>query len=234
MKMRIVDSDGELRTYSLEEHGEYLMRAIQGNFGLFGIIWDITFKAPPLMIVKHMSVYETVGRIMHDDQFLKDLLANNWSVELFWFPFNSMTQPEAVEAIFDGDVDHYEWNPMQDKMWIKIINPIENAGNINKGRKFYNFRKFRDWLSTTGYNVADAVVKFEKRPNLIPWLTKFQHDDIERSWPPDDVWIQQLPHALHYRSQVTDIKVSTMEFAIDVGHNFQNLRKAMLVSKYLQ
>ena len=228
-KIRIIDCNGDFHVYSKDEIDQEKFQAIQGSFGLFGIIWDITFDVPPLMIVRTVNAYETVEKVMQEN-YLKDLLDNNWSVELFWFPFNSMTTPETLEAIFEGDVDCDEWDPMKDKMWIRKINPEENAGEI-KGRKYYKWQSFTDWLQMVGYNTGDAILGFGERPNLTPWFLKNQYDLIEDYYSADEMISQQLPYAIHYREHIPEIKCLDLEFAIDVGKDYQNIKKATLVMR---
>lgn len=48
-KMRIIDSKGELRMYSMEDDID-MMRAVQCNLGLWGIIVDFTLKVIPISI----------------------------------------------------------------------------------------------------------------------------------------------------------------------------------------
>ena len=43
VRMRIIDSEGELRTYSMKDDPD-MMHAIQCNLGLWGLIVDLTLK----------------------------------------------------------------------------------------------------------------------------------------------------------------------------------------------
>lgn len=43
VKMRVFDSNGELRTYSLDKDKD-LFKAVSAAFGCFGIVYDVTFK----------------------------------------------------------------------------------------------------------------------------------------------------------------------------------------------
>lgn len=43
VQMRVFDSNGELRTYSLEKDKD-VFKAVSAAFGCFGIVYDVTFK----------------------------------------------------------------------------------------------------------------------------------------------------------------------------------------------
>ena len=60
----------------------------QGNFGLFGVIYDVTFEMFPEMIVETRNITDkTAEQVFYDKGFLKDLLENNEYVEILWLPF---------------------------------------------------------------------------------------------------------------------------------------------------
>ena len=60
--------------------------------GLFGVMTDITFKVEPMVIVKTENDFSlTVEDLFYDPDCLKKLHDDNWSVEIFWFPFNSLS-----------------------------------------------------------------------------------------------------------------------------------------------
>ena len=70
--------------------------------GLFGVMTDITFKVEPMVIVKTENDFSlTVEDLFYDPDCLKKLHDDNWSVEIFWFPFNSCllyTSPSPRDA----------------------------------------------------------------------------------------------------------------------------------------
>ena len=55
-----------------------------------------------------------MGDLFYKDGTFGQLVKANWSVELFWFPFNSIEIHEAIEAIVEKDVDFGDWDP---KVW---------------------------------------------------------------------------------------------------------------------
>ena len=65
--------------------------------GLFGVMTDITFKVEPMVIVKTENDFSlTVEDLFYDPDCLKKLHDDNWSVEIFWFPFNSLSWLELM------------------------------------------------------------------------------------------------------------------------------------------
>ncbi len=76
--MRIIDSSGELREYNKDKDSEVLMQAIQGNFGLFGIIYDITFDMWPQTIVEVENRFEEMEKIWYDKEYFKKTLDDHW------------------------------------------------------------------------------------------------------------------------------------------------------------
>ena len=71
VRMRIVDSDGELRTFSRADDND-MFNAVATNLGLFGVIFDMTFDLFDELTAKA----EHVGRIekrlrqrVQEDQF---------------------------------------------------------------------------------------------------------------------------------------------------------------------
>ena len=65
--------------------------------GLFGVMTEITFKVEPMVIVKTVNDFSfTVGDLFYDHNQLKNLHDDNWSLEIFWFPFNSLSWLELT------------------------------------------------------------------------------------------------------------------------------------------
>lgn len=52
---------------------------------------DITLKVEPMVIVRTENDFSyTVDDVFYNSANLKKLWDENWSVEIFWFPFNSL------------------------------------------------------------------------------------------------------------------------------------------------
>ena len=53
---------------------------------------NITMAVEPMVIVSTVNDFSlTVGQVFDDPGKLQELHDNNWSVEIFWFPFNSLS-----------------------------------------------------------------------------------------------------------------------------------------------
>lgn len=57
VKMRVFDSNGELRTYSSDGTDEDidLFRAVAAGFGCFGIVYDMTIKVNSFIIYMYIK-----------------------------------------------------------------------------------------------------------------------------------------------------------------------------------
>jgi FAD/FMN-containing dehydrogenase len=62
-----------------------MFRAVAGNFGCFGVIFDMTIQLVPEIIVKTENLYYDLEDIFFNPASMKSLVENNWSVEIFWF-----------------------------------------------------------------------------------------------------------------------------------------------------
>ena len=102
----------------------------QCSLGLFGVMYDFTVKVKPMKIVENESTFPTIGDIFYKPGELKRLVKENWSVEIFWFPFNSMSWLGTLVAFGEGRVLETgflpgSWDPKKDQIWLKRINQVE-------------------------------------------------------------------------------------------------------------
>jgi hypothetical protein len=89
-----------------------MLRAVAGNFGCFGVIFDMTIQLVPEIIVKTENVYYDLEDLFFNPASMKSLVENNWSVEIFWFPYNSL-------SVFDYETKN-------DDIWVRAINKVKN------------------------------------------------------------------------------------------------------------
>ena len=60
--------------------------------GLFGVMTDITMEVQPMVIVEVVNDFEyTVEDLFYHPEKLEKLYSENWSLEIFWFPYNSLS-----------------------------------------------------------------------------------------------------------------------------------------------
>jgi hypothetical protein len=89
-----------------------MLRVVAGNFGCFGVIFDMTIQLVPEIIVKTENVYYDLEDLFFNPASMKSLVENNWSVEIFWFPYNSL-------SVFDYETKN-------DDIWVRAINKVKN------------------------------------------------------------------------------------------------------------
>ena len=127
--IKLVDSSGEVKTFKYGADSDSVMQALQVNLGLFGIITEITMKVQPAKLVEVRNLFPTVLDTFFNPEKLREIVTNNWSCEMFWFPFNSMKlvqgHGDLIWATLEGRVSTFTWNPMVDQVWVRAINPLK-------------------------------------------------------------------------------------------------------------
>lgn len=84
----------------------------------------MTVAVQKLETVKVDTTYPTVGSLLYGGSpKLWQLLNDNWSVELLWFPFNSLG---LIGGIMEGIPLISAWQPKLDEVWVRAIN-VENG-----------------------------------------------------------------------------------------------------------
>ena len=65
--------------------------------GLFGVMTSITMEVQPMTIVKVENDFSyTVEDLFYNPTTLEQLHEDNWSLEIFWFPYNSLSWLELI------------------------------------------------------------------------------------------------------------------------------------------
>lgn len=211
VKMRVFDSNGELRTYSSEgtEEDIDLFRAVSAGFGCFGIVYDMTIKMDPEIIVKTCNFYRNMNDTFHSEEKLRDLIHNNWAVEIFWFPFSSLP--------FDLS---------NDEIWVRTFNKI-SPETIEKVEdvEFYETQDNYDYITQTALEkVSPIIVKRESIVPLMQWLSFRILKNVlypEREKP----LYQEIPNAVHFRKYLEKAKVYDLEFVFDYNVDYTRLIK---------
>lgn len=124
-EMTLVDSSGSIRRFSKKDDPE-AMSALQVSLGLCGVITEVTMQVLPSY---NVTVDNWFNWRVYDYFFnptkLRELVTNNWSVQLYWFPFESMDKTDLASSIVKGKITDFDWNPMADRLWARVINRIE-------------------------------------------------------------------------------------------------------------
>lgn len=184
VKMRIIDAKGVLKTYKPEN--KEMFEAIQANFGCFGIIYDMTIKVIPQVIVKVENQYRKLEDVFYNKPIVKDLFEKNWSVEIFWFPFNSKRCGVTYE-------------PKKDELWVRVINKEENENVQTQQEDYYTVKEGKDFLSQEVLSfMSPAIAQY---PSLTPLFAWSSFCTLQNFIYPATVTplYQELPHAVHFR-----------------------------------
>ena len=80
-----------------------------------------------MVIVETDNQWIKVKDLFYNKEAMRKLITENWSVEIFWFPFNGISKCEAIEAFATGDIDLGEWDPKEDEVWVRIVNKLETV-----------------------------------------------------------------------------------------------------------
>ncbi|XP_046569751.1 uncharacterized protein LOC124278047 [Haliotis rubra] len=124
-ELRLMDSSGRLRRFTIERHPE-LMKAVICNLGMFGIMYDITIQVYPTLIAKVHNQFVPLDSIIYNHTALRDTVTGNFLTEISWFPFNSVTDAEAEDYRKDGTIPT-AWNAKRDFIWLRSITIVSEA-----------------------------------------------------------------------------------------------------------
>ena len=96
---------------------------------MFGIITELTFKVSEMFKVMVDNRFEPLMNYFFNPSNLRELVTKNWSVEIFWFPFESLSLKNGglASSIIHGKVTDYRWDPMMDRLWMRVINAIDES-----------------------------------------------------------------------------------------------------------
>lgn len=181
--MRIFDSKGELRTYTMADNKE-MFRAVAGNFGCFGVIFDMTIQLVPEIIVKTENLYYDLEDLFFNPASMKSLVENNWSVEIFWFPYNSL-------SVFD-------YEPKNDDIWVRAINKVKNPKSVDLAEfSYYSWKDAKDSLTQEALQVVAPFIASD--PGLTPYYSWSLFKALKHIIYPAGHLHQELPHAVHFR-----------------------------------
>lgn len=94
--------------------------ALKVSMGVFGIVVEMTVEVKPLSTARVENHYPTLGALLYGSEpKLLDILRKNWSVQMMWFPFNSLG---LVGGIIEGLPLLSIWQPRCDEVWLRVIN----------------------------------------------------------------------------------------------------------------
>lgn len=214
--------------------------SLKCNLGLFGVMTDITLKVEPMVIVKTENDFScTVEDVFYNSAKLKNLWDENWSIEIFWFPFNSLEwgsllplglaalckKPWVLPMVIDSLVN---WDPRKDNLWIRKIN-ISTDPEVQlpcPSEVDYKIRDVTGLVSTSFGRVVSGPLN--EHPGLVPSFLKAGFQLIK--FYSKDVMYEPINKAIHYQSFIEVFPVLDMEFAFNAtGCSFDQQIAAMQV-----
>ena len=111
----VVKSDGNEKNISDEE----TLKAARVNLATFGVMVEIKMAVVTMLNVEVETTFPLVGESF-TTTYIKNLYDNNWSLELFWYPYNSIPLRSMLPR--KGEVFTQNWNPDEDELAIRKIN----------------------------------------------------------------------------------------------------------------
>jgi len=226
--MSLVHGNGDVKSYDFKalSGNQDFCNSLKCNLGLFGIMTDITLKVEPMVVVEVVNDFScTVNDVFYNPKALKKLYEDNWSVEIFWFPFNSMRWNDAlmvaIPSLPVGDV----WDAKHDHLWIRKINKKEVPDQSCLTATDYGFKQAKDLASTTFGRIISE--NLNKHPRYVPSFMKAGFDMVQRF--NKKTTYEYINKAIHYQSFIEVFPVVDMEFAFNVDDTFEAQAKAMQV-----
>lgn len=109
--------------------------------------------------------------LFYNKDALHKLVTENWSVQIFWFPFNSISNWEAFEAFMEKEIDCGEWDPKEDEVWVRVINKPDKVGEV-LSEKTYKMMDLTSWIQAKGFQLVDGFIR--KFPQVAPLFLNTQ------------------------------------------------------------
>ncbi|CAI8024882.1 hypothetical protein GBAR_LOCUS14408 [Geodia barretti] len=138
-RMKLVGPDGETRTFPDDFKGVKLpkgvtvddaMNALRVHLGVFGVVVEITLKVEPMVSSEVRNYYPQVGQLFYGpNPEIKKIVKENWSVQVLWFPFNSLG---LVAGLIQGLPLTNIWQPRTDEVWMHTVNIVDTYAESNR------------------------------------------------------------------------------------------------------
>lgn len=196
----------------------------QCNLGLFGVMTDITLKVEPMVIVETVNDFSlTVEDVFYNSATLKKLYEDNWSLEIFWFPFNSLSWCDVMSIGVGSSTAN--WDPKADKLWIRKINVVEVPDLPCLSDTDYSFKSAKDLASTTFGRILSG--NLNKNSRLVPSFMKAGFEMV--SFFNKEKTFEYVNKAIHYQNFIEVFPVVDMEMAFNADQSFDDQTEAMKV-----
>lgn len=106
------------------------MNALRVHLGVFGVVVEITLEVQPIESAEVCHFYPQVGELFYGtNPTIKSIVQNHWSVQLLWFPFNSLN---LVGGLVQGLPFTNIWQPKIDEVWLHTVDLVDTYIETNK------------------------------------------------------------------------------------------------------
>lgn len=140
-----------------------------------------TLQMDTEVIVKTGTSYLSMRDVFNSKDKLQEIIENNWAVQIFWFPFNSLPLDFS-----------------NDELWVRTFNKhcLQGTEKV-KSNKFYHIKKAYDFISQEGLRIVSPfITASDSCAPLIQWVS-FQ--TLKHILYPSGEIYQELPNAIHFR-----------------------------------
>jgi DNA-binding phage protein len=222
-RMKLVGPDGETRTFPNDFKGVKLpkgvtvddaMNALRVHLGVFGVVVEITLKVEPMVSSEVRNYYPQVGQLFYGpNPEIKKIVKENWSVQILWFPFNSLG---LIAGLIQGLPFTNIWQPRTDEVWMHTVNIVDTYAETNRWDKLQ--LKVQDTVQSVFAGELGSPL-IGRYPFLVPAYLAAGFKIIKHANPEGKPQLEQLPYAIHFRYGLKYATVYDMEFAFPVDFN---------------
>lgn len=135
----------------------------------------------PEVIVATETSYPKMRETFYSAAKLRDIVENNWAVEMFWFPFNSIP--------FDFS---------NDEVWVRTFNKVHFEENKKLADvDYYEKKDMADSLTQGALSVLTPCIT--NNEGIVPWVQWSSFCGIKNLLYPVGQIYQEIPNAIHFR-----------------------------------
>lgn len=122
-------------------------------------------------------MHETFG---NEDQ-LRKIVEENWAVEIFWFPFNSLPLDLS-----------------NDELWLRTFNKHRlQETEKARGHWFYKIKEAYDLISQEALRIVSPFLRASD--SCAPYIQWVSFQTLKHILYPSGEIYQELPNAIHFR-----------------------------------
>lgn len=135
------------------------------------------------VIVETRNFYPNMGSVFNSEEKLREIIHNNWAVEIFWFPFSSLP--------FDLS---------NDELWVRTFNKISpEAIEKVEDVEFYETQDVYDFITQEALRIVSPFITANEP--IVPLMQWLSFLTLKNVLYPDRVepLYQEIPNAVHFR-----------------------------------